>query len=196
MALVPERESEETPQLAAPVLGAGDVLVEQACHRLRLEKPLGAQRSGRQGRAGERLELAAQPGGGWNREAALASVHDFARHERCGSLAQQHLFRESPHLVLRRERKSEVGHDGVEERHARFERMGHRRTVGLHEQVVDEVNAEVDVLEACERLGALRLGITRAINVDRIEAATRAAEFRTQIWCEDLLPPVMPLERR
>ena len=54
------------------------------------------------------------------------------------------------------QREGEVRHDGVEERHARLERVGHRRAVGLHEQVVDEVDAEVDVLQPRELVGACR----------------------------------------
>ncbi len=146
-------------------------------HRLRLEEALRAQRLRRQRRARERLELAAQPGGGGNREAALAPVHDLARHERRGRLAKQHLLREPAHLVPRRQREREVRHDGVEERNARLERVRHRRAVGLHEQVVDEVDAEVDVLQARERFGALRSrrSARGRRRPDRTRCACRAA---------------------
>src|SRR3712207_7981221 len=50
----------------------------------------------------------------------------------------------------------------VEERHARFERVGHARAVGLREQVVDEVDARVEVLETSKRLGPGRLGVALA----------------------------------
>src|SRR5205809_1144319 len=79
VALVPEREREQAPELAAPVLRAGDVLVEQPGHRRRLEEALRAQGVRRQRRARERLELAAEPRGRRDREAALAPVHDLAR---------------------------------------------------------------------------------------------------------------------
>ena len=98
--------------------------------------------------------------------------------------------------MLRREREREVGHDGVEERDANLERVRHRRTVGLHEQVVGEVDAEVDVLQARERLCSFRLGIARAIDVDGIEATARASQLCAQIRGEDLFPAVMPFERR
>src|SRR5712691_1168878 len=98
VALVPQREGEQAPELPAPVLHACDVLVEQTRHRLRLEEPLRAQRRGRERRAGERLELPAQPGCGWDREAALAAVYDLARHERRGGFAQEDLLREAAHL--------------------------------------------------------------------------------------------------
>ena len=58
MPLVPERECEQPPQLAAPVLAAGDVLVDQPRHRLRLEEALALEVLGRERRAGERFELA------------------------------------------------------------------------------------------------------------------------------------------
>ena len=62
-----------------------------------------------------------------------------------------------------------AGHDRVEERHARLERVRHRRAVRLHEQIVDEVRAEVDVLQAGEQLGALGLGEALAQQVDWVE---------------------------
>ena len=90
----------------------------------------------------------------------------------------------------RRQREREVRHDGVEERHARLERVRHRRAVGLHEQVVDEVDAEVDVLQAREQLGALGLGEARAQEVDGSNGAA-AGELRARVgekisfqpWC-------------
>ena len=98
--------------------------------------------------------------------------------------------------MLRGQREREVRHHRVEKRDARFERMRHRRTIGLHEQVVDEVDAEVDVLEARKRVGAGRLGIARPVDVDRIERAAHAAKLRAEVGREDLLPPVVTLERR
>ena len=73
-------------------------------------------------------------------------------------------------------REREVGDDGVEERHARLERVRHRRAVGLHELVVDEVDAEVDVLQAREHLRPRRLREPRAVEVDRVEVAAAAVE--------------------
>src|SRR4051794_21902905 len=77
VALVPEREREKAPQLPAPVLRAGDVLVDVPVDDARLEEALRAQRLRREGRARERLELSSQPGGGRDREAALSPVHDL-----------------------------------------------------------------------------------------------------------------------
>ena len=71
------------------------------------------------------------------------------------------------------EPEREVGHDRIEERDARLEGVRHRRAVGLREQVVDEVRAEVDVLEPRQQLGALGLGEARAQEVDRIGAELR-----------------------
>ncbi len=73
--------------------------------------------------------------------------------------------------------------------------MGHRGTVGLHEEVVDEIDAEVDVLEARELVGPLGLGIARAQEVDRVEARGPARQLRARILGEDLLPAVVALER-
>src|SRR5207248_9229571 len=101
--LVPEREGEQPPQLTAPVPPTRDVLVDQPRDRLRLEEALAVQVLGRQRGARERLQLAAQPGGGRDREAALATVHDLRRQQRLHGLAQQHFLREAAHLEARRQ---------------------------------------------------------------------------------------------
>src|SRR6266496_1582095 len=75
VSLVPEREREQAPELPAPVLGTGDVLVEQPQHRLRPEEALAGERVRRERRAREGRELASQPGGGRDREPALPAVH-------------------------------------------------------------------------------------------------------------------------
>src|SRR3712207_6183642 len=86
----------------------------------------------------------------------------------------------------------------VEERHARFERVGHARAVGLREQVVDEVDARVEVLETSKRLGPGRLGVALAPGVERVArpVAAVAKELRSRVRREDLLPGVVALERR
>ncbi len=74
--------------------------------------------------------------------------------------------------------------------------MRHRGAIGLHEQVVDEVGAEVDVLEARQELGALRLGEARPEQVDRVELAPAPGQLGPGLAREDLLPAVVALERR
>ena len=115
----------------------------------------------------------AQPGRGRDREAALAPAQELGRDQRRGRLAQEDLLAQPAHLVPVGEPEREVRHDRVEERDARLERVRHRRAVGLHEQVVDEVRAEVDVLEPREQLGALGLREARAQEVDRVGAVVR-----------------------
>src|SRR5581483_723947 len=166
VALVPEREREQAPQLPAVVLAARDVGVDQSAHDLRPEKALPCERVCRQSLPCEGRELPAEPCRGRDREPPLAPVDDLAWQQRLGGLAQQHLLRQAAHAVLRREREREGGHDGIEERDARLERARHRRAVGLHEQVVDEVDGEVDVLEPCEGLGTFRLAVPLPIDVD------------------------------
>jgi hypothetical protein len=126
------------------------VLVEDPVDGLRPEEALAPQDVGRKRLARERHEVAAQPCGGRNREAALLAVHDALRQQRRGGLPQQPLLRQAAHLVARRQREREAAHDRVEERYARLERVRHRRAVRLHQQVVDEVRADVDVLEPHE----------------------------------------------
>src|SRR3712207_9193992 len=86
----------------------------------------------------------------------------------------------------------------VEERHARFERVGHARAVGLREQVVDEVDARVEVLETGERLGPGRLGVALAPGVERVArpVAAVAKELCLRVWREDILPGVGAPGRR
>src|SRR5206468_8148865 len=101
--LVPEREREQAPELAAQILASGDVVVEQARHRLRPEEALTAQRLGREDVACERLELAAEPRRGGNREAALAAADDLAWKQRLRGFAQQHFLAQAAKLHPRRQ---------------------------------------------------------------------------------------------
>ena len=68
--------------------------------------------------------------------------------------------------------------------------------VGLHQQVVDEVDAEVEVLEAGELLGALGLRVPGPVDVDRVRDPRRAEQLVLGVGREDLLPGVMALHRR
>ena len=123
-------------------------------------------------------------------------MHDLVRQQRLDRLPQQPLLLEPAHLVSRRQREREPGDDRVEERHAGLERPGHRGPVGLHEQVVDEVAAEVDVLQAGQQLEALGLGEPRPGQRQRIEPWRRPGQLGPRVGGEDLLPALVPLERR
>ncbi len=72
-----------------------DVPVEHARHRLGSQVALPAQRLRRERLAGERLELAAQPRRGGDREAALAAVNDLAGKQRLDRIPQQPLLLEA-----------------------------------------------------------------------------------------------------
>ncbi len=50
--------------------------------------------------------------------------------------------------------------------------------VGLDQQVVDQVDAEVDVLEPGQRLGASGFGVALAVEVDRVPAEVTVPEQR------------------
>ena len=133
-----------------------------------LQEALPGERLGGERLSRERQQLPAQPRCGGNREAALAAVHDRVRQQRLDRLPQQPLLRQAADLVPHRQREGEVRDDRVHERHARLERPGHRGAVGLHEQVVDEVGAEVDVLQAGQQLVALGLGKARPVAGERV----------------------------
>ena len=123
-------------------------------------------------------------------------MHHLTREKRLDRLPEQPFLRQPAHLVLRREREREVRDDRVHERHARFERPRHRGTVGLGQQIVDEVEAEVEILQPRQELVALRLCKPCSVLRQRIERACTPGEFRSHVRREDLLPAVMTLERR
>ena len=172
------------------------MLVEHAPNGGRLQQALAAQRLGGKRLAGERLELAAQPGRRRDREAALASLYDLAGEERLESAAEEPLLLQPPNTLRRGQREGEVRDDRVEERHTRLERPRHRRAVGLHEQVVDQVGAEIDVLEARQELVSLGLRESLPKRRYRVPCGRATCELRALPGGEDLLPAVMPLERR
>ena len=90
------------------ILAPGDVVVEQRAHGLGPEEALAAERLRRERLARERLELAAQPGRGRDREAALPAAR---RSRRAASgataLRSSRFLREAAHLVPRRQRERE-----------------------------------------------------------------------------------------
>jgi hypothetical protein len=131
-----------------------------------------------------------------NREAALLAANDPLRNERRDRLAQQYLLAEAADAVPGRESRREAGEGGVEERHARFERVRHRGAVGLHEEVVCEVDPEVDVLQAGERLGPSVSAKRRAVEVHGVEPVPSPRELGARVGGEDLLPGVVALQRR
>ena len=81
---------------------------------------------------------------------------------------QQHLLARTAYAVLQREGRGEPRDGRVEERHPRLERVGHARPVGLHEQVVHQVDAEIQVLQPRQLRGALGLRVAGAIGIDRV----------------------------
>src|SRR4051812_26536005 len=79
IAVEPEGKRHQAPDLAAEVLPAGFVAVEQRCHGGGVEEALAGDRAGRQDLARERLQRPAQPGGDRDREPLLAAVDDLPR---------------------------------------------------------------------------------------------------------------------
>ena len=74
-------------------------------------------------------------------------------------------------------REREIRHNRVEIGHAGFERVRHRGAVGFHQQVVDEVDAKVDILQPGKLVGALGLAVSVAKDVDGIERRAAACEL-------------------
>src|SRR4051794_12745680 len=61
VALEPQGEGEQAPELAAEILAPGDVRVDERGHRQWAEEPLARERLGRQHLARKRLEVTPQP---------------------------------------------------------------------------------------------------------------------------------------
>src|SRR5207247_1457114 len=178
--LVPEREGEQTPELTAAILAAGDMIVEQTLHDLGAEEALAVQRRARERLPRERLELAPEPGGRRNRKAALLAMDDLPRQEGLSRLAQQHLLGEAANLVPGGQREREIRHDRVEIRHAGFERRqvgsadealglvvearpGGRRRQPLHERA-GEASKPADA-------GREQIGCVRVVTAEELVAA-------------------------
>ncbi len=173
------------------------MVVEHAGHRGGVEPALAGERLGGEGFAGEALQRPAQPCRDRDREALLGPLQHLARQQRRQGLAQQPLLRPAPHLQRRCQAERARRDLVVEEGHAQLQRVGHARAVGLDQQVVDQIDAEVDVLEAGQRLRPGGLGVALAVEVDRVPARVAAAEQRRlSLAREDLLPGVVALQRR
>ena len=98
--------------------------------------------------------------------------------------------------MSRRQREREVGDHRVQIGDTRLERVRHRRPVRLHEQVVDEIDAQVDVLQARESVRSRGLVVARPEKLDRVERRAATGQLGARSRGEDLLPAVVPLERR
>ena len=70
--------------------------------------------------------------------------------------------------------------------------------VGLGEQVVGQERADVEVLQARDRLGALGLGVAGAVGVERVRAPRRPVRSSSARGAarEDLLERVVALDGR
>ena len=159
----------------------------------RVEEALARERLGREDLAREGHQLPAQPGGDRDREALLPAADDLLGEQRRDRAAQQPLLREAAHLAAASAAPSANSATRWSRNGTRsLERVRHARPVGLDQQVVDQVDAEVDVLQARERLGARGLGVARAVEVERVPArvaprraarpARRGEKISFQAW--------------
>ena len=172
---------DQPPQLPRVVLAAGDVLVDQPRDRRGVEVALGAQRARRRGPRG-------QNGSSSPRSQAAAGIEKPFLRPRAISRPTSGSTAERSRRFLAKPRTRAAGGSAsassatlrVEERHAQLERVGHAHAVGLHQQVVDEVDRAVDVLQPRERVGALGLRPAGAVDVERVDAcrAGRGAAAR------------------
>ena len=196
VAVEPEREGEQAPDLPAEVLPARDVVVEDP-----RDGP-GSRKPWRSIVSGERTSRA--KGSRSPRSQAATGIENPCLRPRTISLGSSGATARRSSRFLEKPRtfccvsqgQGELGDDRVEERHPRLERVRHARPVGLHEQVVDQVDAEVEVLQPRQLLGALGLGVAGAVDVDRVRDAARRRAARPGPRREDLLPGVVALDRR
>src|SRR2546430_9630493 len=116
VALEPQREGEQAPELAAEIVPARDVRVDQRGHRRRIEESLPVECLRREDLARERLEIAPQPGGGRDREALLSPMHDLPGKERRDRLAQEALLGEAADTHRPRQAQGQAPRDLIAER--------------------------------------------------------------------------------
>ena len=145
--LDPERERHQPPELATVVVTSGDVLVEQSRSPTPARRSPGSASARARAPRGRTAELTAQPGGGRNREPALACRARCCAGRAAQRPAEQALLRRPRTLSLRGERQGEFGDHRVEIRHAGLQPVGHAHPVRLDEQIVRQVDAEVHVLQ-------------------------------------------------
>ena len=89
-------------------------------------------------------------------ESPASGVHDLAREAGDRELAQHALRTPAAlavaHLDLQRGPRRPLDERVVEERHAQLQRIPHRHLVRLHQQVLDQPAAAVDLLELVQRM--------------------------------------------
>src|SRR6476659_4697144 len=123
IAVEPEGKRHQAPDLAAEVLAAGAVAVDDRGHRGRVEQALALERARCQHLASERLQRPAEPSGERNREALLAPGKDLLRQQRRQRLAQQTLLGKAADLHPPRQREGELGDLLVEKGDPQLQRM-------------------------------------------------------------------------
>ena len=201
VALEPERECEQAPELAAQVLAPATCASISAVTASGPKKPWRADASGdRTSRANGSRSPRSQAAAGIEKPCLRPRTISCGR-SGATALRSRRFLAKPADLASAGQRERQLGDDRVAERHPRLERVRHARAVGLHEQVVGEVDAQVDVLEPRELVGALGLGVAGAVDVDgRVDALPRpcpsSRSARARVRREDLLPRVMALERR
>ena len=171
VALVPEREREQPPHLAREVLASGDVVVEHARDGLGLQEALPADHLGRERLARERLagrRAATPPPGSRSRACGRARPRPAAA-ARPPSAAAASSRGRAPCAATGSENAKFATTVSMNGTRASSDHAIDARSVFV-EQVVDEVEAEVDVLQPRQQLVPLRLGEALAVGAERVEA--------------------------
>ena len=104
-------------------------------------------------RVDECPQFAAKPTVKWNSESPLAPSQDLTREEISDRCLQHPLTHEAPHVMPGREAQRDVEQLCVQEGRTDLEPVGHAHPVGLDQQVVEEIGAEVEIQQAIKRVG-------------------------------------------
>ena len=143
---------------------AARVLAEESLDDLRPKLPAGSGSPAEQHVARELTQRPAEPGAERDPEAGLASGGELGRQQVRERTAERHLPPAAAEAQRVGERDAELEDAVVEKRRAELEGSRHRRSIGLHEQVVGEVGAGVEQLQAGDpgRRGSAEEGRGRA----------------------------------
>ena len=112
----------------------------------------------------ELAQVLAKPAPERHAEACLAASRDLRRKIGGKGSPQRDLPGQSACLQRRRQREAELDDTMVEQGRSQLQRMGHRRDVGLRQQVAREVGLDVEQLQAGEaRLRRLEPNLSRHV---------------------------------
>src|SRR5271157_1537935 len=143
--IVPKLKAEERPQGFAVIDLARPVLVEQSAHEGDVEQSLPPQLISTQGLLHQRPQLVPHPTGDGNGEPALLPVDNIVRKPTLHGLLQDVLDLEAAHLEAAGQPFGKLNQAVIEKWRAHLQRARHAGAIDLHQQVILQVQAKIQV---------------------------------------------------